>query len=602
MFRTSVNKALRRCRLGHNINNQIRTVLAAHGPTGQLTDLLLPKGSAEWTETRNAAQLLPEVVLSHRHMCDIELILNGGFSPLSGFLTKAEYDGVVNDMRLPCGTLFPVPICLDVDEAKAKEIEASGKSEIVLKDQEGNPIAVMNVQDMWTADKQNEAQQCWGGDPEHPAIAFLNNFTKNVYLGGKLTGLDLPPHYEYKEFRKTPKECREMFTSKGWDRVCAFQTRNPMHRAHFELTLQALAKDPEMKLLVHPVVGMTKPGDIDHHTRVKCYKHIMPMYPEGRADLVVYPLAMRMGGPREALWHAIIRKNYGATDFILGRDHAGPGSNSAGVDFYGPYDARDFAMKYEKEIGMTFHPFEMMVYTPEHDKYYPVNNVPEGLKQMKLSGTEVRRRLNTGEDIPAWFSFPDVVKILRKANPPRHKRGFCVLFTGLSGSGKTTVGNALQEKLMEIQDRPITMLDGDLVRQLLSSGLGFSNEDRKLNIRRIGYVASLVVKSGGCVIAAPIAPHADARADFRRMVEEFGGLYETHLSTPIETCEVRDRKGLYKKARSGQLKGFTGIDDPYEIPETPELRLDTAANEIADSVEQICARLIEDGYILAEEK
>merc|ERR1719356_2312436 len=381
----------------------------------------------------------------------------------------------------------------------------------------------MDVSDMWTADKQTEADKCWGGDPEHPAIAFLNNYTKNVYLGGKLTGLDLPPHYEYKEFRKTPAECREMFTSRGWDKVCAFQTRNPMHRAHFELTVQALDMDPEMKLLLHPVVGQTKPGDIDHHTRVKCYKHIMPKYPKGRADLVVYPLAMRMGGPREAVWHAIIRKNYGATHFILGRDHAGPGSNSKGEDFYGPYDARDFAMKYEAELGMTFFPFEMMVYTPEQDRYYPVNEVPEGLKQMKLSGTEVRRRLNTGEDIPAWFSFPEVVQILRKANPPRHKRGFCILFTGLSGSGKTTVANALQEKLMEIQDRSVTMLDGDHVRQLLSSGLGFSREDRVLNIKRIGFVASEIVKAGGIVLACPIAPHEEARVWARDAVLKTGG-------------------------------------------------------------------------------
>merc|ERR1712048_288235 len=446
------------------------------------------------------------------------------------------------------------------------------------------------------------ADLCWGGDPEHPAIDFLNKQTQNIYLGGSLTCLSLPPHYEYADLRRTPAECRAMFEEKGWDKVCAFQTRNPMHRAHFELTLQALNEDPDMKILVHPVVGMTKPGDIDHHARVKCYKHIMPMYPEGRADLVVYPLAMRMGGPREAVWHAIIRKNFGATHFIVGRDHAGPGSNSAGIDFYGPYDARDAAVAHEEELGIKLLSFEMMVYSKEHDKYFPINKIPEGVKPMKLSGTEVRRRLRTGEDIPEWFSFGSVVDILRKSQPPRSKQGFCVFFTGLSGSGKTTVANALVERLMEVQDKPITVLDGDHVRQMLSSGLGFSRDDRILNIKRIGYVASLVVKSGGIVIAAPIAPHAVARDWARETVKEKGGFFECHLSTPIETCETRDRKGLYKKARSGQLKGFTGIDDPYEIPTNPELRLDTAQNEIADSVEQICARLIEDGYILAEEK
>jgi len=324
----------------------------------------------------------------------------------------------------------------------------------------------------------------------------------------------------------------------------------------------------------------------------------MPMYPEGRAALVVYPLAMRMGGPREAIWHSIIRKNFGATHFIVGRDHAGPGSNSAGVDFYGPYEARDAAVAHEEELGIKLLSFEMMVYSKEHDKYFPINKIPEGVKPLKLSGTEVRRRLRTGEDIPEWFSYGQVVKILRKANPPRDKQGFCVFFTGLSGSGKTTVANALVEKLMEIQDRPITVLDGDHVRQLLSSGLGFSKEDRVLNIKRIGYVASLVVKSGGIAIAAPIAPHEEPRNWGKRAVQEFGGFFLTHLATPIETCEDRDRKGLYKRARSGQLKGFTGIDDPYELPEHPEIRIDTATSSIENSVSTIVAHLSSEGYIV----
>jgi len=357
-----------------------------------------------------------------------------------------------------------------------------------------------------------------------------------------------------------------------------------------------------MKMLIHPVVGMTKPGDIDHHTRVKCYKEIMPMYPEGRAALVVYPLAMRMGGPREAIWHSIIRKNFGATHFIVGRDHAGPGSNSAGVDFYGPYEARDAAVAHEEELGIKLLSFEMMVYSEEYDKYFPINKIPEGVKPLKLSGTEVRRRLRTGEDIPEWFSYGQVVKILRKANPPRDKQGFCVFFTGLSGSGKTTVANALVERLMEIQDRPITVLDGDHVRQLLSSGLGFSKDDRMLNIRRIGYVASLVVKSGGIVVAAPIAPHEEPRNWAKRAVQEFGGFFLTHLATPIETCEDRDRKGLYKRARSGQLKGFTGIDDPYELPEYPEIKIDTATSSIQNSVDTIISELVAEGYVVSVEE
>lgn len=575
--------------------------LPAHGPTGKLINpMVAAKGTPEWTELRNYSATLPEVVLSYRNLCDIELILNGALSPLEGFMTKEEYTGVCENMRLPCGTLYSVPVNLDITKEKAQEISDSGKNEVVLKDYEGNPIAVLNIQDTWEADKDMEAKTCWGGDPEHPAIMTLMNNTNNVYIGGKLKGLALPPHYEYADLRKTPQETRAMFEERGWDKVCAFQTRNPMHRAHYELTVQALASDDDMKLLVHPVVGMTKPGDIDHHTRVKCYKEIMPKYPAGRAELAVFPLAMRMGGPREAIWHSIIRKNYGATHFIVGRDHAGPGSNSKGEDFYGPYEARDTAVAHAEELGMTLLSFEMMVYSKEHDKYFPVNAVPEGVKPLKLSGTEVRRRLRTGEDIPEWFSYGQVVKILRKANPPRDKQGFCVFFTGLSGSGKTTVANALTEKLMEIQDRSVTVLDGDHVRQLLSSGLGFSYEDRVLNIKRIGYVASLIVKSGGIAIAAPIAPHDEPRKWGQRAVSEFGGFFLTHLATPIETCEDRDRKGLYKRARSGQLKGFTGIDDPYELPEDPEIRIDTATSSIQNSVDTIVSRLTEEGYLLPQ--
>jgi len=572
--------------------------LPAHGPTGQLINPLVPKDTPEWAELRSHSATLPEVVLSYRNLCDIELILNGGFSPLAGFMTKAEYTGVCENMRMPCGTLYPVPVNLDITKEKALEIEKSGKKQVVLKDMEGNPLAVMDIQDTWEADKKMEAESCWGGDPEHPAIMTLMNNTNDIYIGGKLSGLGLPPHYEYMDLRKTPLETREMFGKMGWDKVCAFQTRNPMHRAHYELTVQALAGDDDMKLLIHPVVGMTKPGDIDHHTRVKCYKEIMPKYPAGRAALVVYPLAMRMGGPREAIWHSIIRKNFGATHFIVGRDHAGPGSNSAGVDFYGPYEARDAAVAHEDELGIKLLSFEMMVYSKEHDKYFPINKVPEGVKPLKLSGTEVRRRLRTGEDIPEWFSYGSVVKILRKANPPRDKQGFCVFFTGLSGSGKTTVANALVERLMEIQDRPITVLDGDHVRQLLSSGLGFSKDDRILNVKRIGYVASLIVKSGGIAIAAPIAPHEEARNWGKRAVEEFGGFFLTHLATPIECCEDRDRKGLYKRARTGQLKGFTGIDDPYELPEHPEIKIDTATSSVSNSVDSICSHLEAEGYLI----
>jgi sulfate adenylyltransferase len=543
---------------------------------------------------------LPDVVLSKRQLCDIELLLNGGFSPLDGFMNKADYDSVCQDMRLKNGLLFPMPITFDINDEQRKIIENSGKTSVTLRDWEGNAIAVMDMNDIWQPDKLKEARCVFGGDLEHPAIDYLLREAGDTYVGGKLRGIQLPPQYDYQDIRKTPAETRAMFEKKGWDKVVAFQTRNPMHRAHFELTQMALASDPDMKLMVHPVVGQTKPGDIDHHTRVKCYKRIMPKYEKGRADLCALPLAMRMGGPREAVWHTIIRKNYGATHFIVGRDHAGPGSNSAGRDFYGPYEARDLGVKCGEELGMNMLSFEMMVFAPDDNKYYPVNQVPDGLRTLKLSGTEVRRRLKTGEDIPTWFSFPEVVDILRVAHPPRHKQGFCVFMTGLSGSGKTTVANALQEKLMEIQDRSVTMLDGDHVRQLLSKGLTFSREDRLLNIKRIGFVASEVVKAGGIVLACPIAPHEESRVWARQAVQKTGGGFMMcHISTSFEDCEKRDRKGLYKKAREGLLKGLTGLDDPYETPEQVEMIIDCGENatSVADAVQKIIDQLTSDFYL-----
>lgn len=564
-----------------------------HG--GVLHNLVLDHGSDAWKQLKNDSLDNPEIVLSKRQMCDIELLLNGAFSPLDGFMSRDDYDSVVRTMRLKNGVLFPMPITLDVTE---KQAEALGKpAKISLKDVEGNTIAVIDVADMWKPDKAVEAQMVFGGDPEHPAIDYLNKTAGNVYIGGKLTGLQLPPSYNYKTLRLTPAQTRAMFEKKGWNKVVAFQTRNPMHRAHYELTVRALASDPELKLLVHPVVGMTKPGDIDHHTRVKCYQQIMPHYPPGRADLCVFPLAMRMGGPREAIWHTIIRKNYGATDFIVGRDHAGPGSNSKGEDFYGPYEARDEAVAYGNELGMNMHSYEMMVYAADDDTYYPINEVPTGKDVKKLSGTEVRKRLAEGTDIPAWFSYPSVVKILRQQHPPKSHQGVCIFFTGLSGSGKTTVANALQERLMEMQDKKISILDGDHVRKMISKDLTFSREDRMLNVQRIGWIAGEICKHGGQVICAPIAPHEEARNLARYEVENYGGFCLVHLKTPVEVCEERDRKGLYKLARAGKITNFTGLDDPYESPKHAEVSINTGDTPVEKSVDMIVQWLRDNGYM-----
>jgi sulfate adenylyltransferase len=415
-------------------------------------------------------------------------------------------------------------------------------------------------------------------------------------VGGRIEGLQLPTYYDYHELRLTPAELRDEFAKAGWTRVVAFQTRNPMHRAHQELTLRA-AKEVDAKLLVHPVVGMTKPGDVDHYTRVRCYKALMPTYPPNTAKLALLPLAMRMGGPREAVWHAIIRKNYGCTHFIVGRDHAGPGKDSSGKPFYGPYDAQELLRKHQQELDMVMVPFRNMVYVQDLDKYFPEDEVPAGAKVLDLSGTEQRRRLQTGAEIPSWFTFPEVVKVLRETHPPRSQQGFTVFFTGLSGSGKSTIANALLVKLLEMGGRPVSMLDGDHVRKHLSSELGFSKEHRDLNIRRIGYVASEITKNGGIAICAPIAPYDAIRRDVRQMIEPHGGFVLVYVATSLDECERRDRKGLYAKARAGILKQFTGISDPYEEPKDASIVIETEQATPEEAAEQVIEYLRKEGYL-----
>ncbi len=541
-----------------------------HG--GELKNLYLPADEAD--AEKQAAREYASWDLTERQLCDIELLLNGAFSPLEGFLGKDDFESVVENMRLKSGVLWPMPITLDVSEEFAENIQ--GGDRIALRDLEGVIIATLDVSDIWTPDKKAEAQGVYGTtDEAHPAVHYLNNIAKPVYVGGKLRGVEAPIHYDFKHLRNTPAELRQQFRKLGWRKVVAFQTRNPMHRAHQELTLRA-AFDVEANLLIHPVVGMTKPGDVDHFTRVRCYEHLLSRYPEQTTMLSLLPLAMRMGGPRETLWHAIIRKNYGCTHLIVGRDHAGPGKDSKGNDFYGPYDAQELLREHEEELDISMVPFRMMVYAENRAQYVPVDETSDADNVLNISGTELRRRLAEGLDIPDWFSFPDVVEELRRTHPPRYKQGFTVFFTGLSGSGKSTIANALMVKLMETGGRAISLLDGDVVRKHLSSELGFSKEHRDLNIRRIGYVASEITKNGGIAICAPIAPYAATRRTVRDMISPLGGFVEIHVATPLEVCEDRDRKGLYAKARAGIIKEFTGISDPYEVPENPEMVIDTA--------------------------
>ena len=552
-----------------------------------IPELYVSYTSAEKLKTEAAE--LPSWDLTQRQICDLELLMNGGFRPLKGFLSEADYNSVLDTMRLTDGMLWPMPVNLDVSEAFASGIEPG--QDIALRDQEGVILAILNVTDKWSPDKSREAEKVFGADDiAHPAVNYLHHTAGSVYLGGPVIGIQAPVHYDYRARRNTPNELRAYFRKMGWRRVVAFQTRNPLHRAHQELTFRA-AKEAQANLLIHPVVGMTKPGDIDHFTRVRCYEAVLDKYPSATTTMSLLNLAMRMGGPREAVWHGIIRKNHGCSHMIVGRDHAGPGKNSAGEDFYGPYDAQELFREHAEEIGIEMVDFKHMVYVQERAQYEPVDEVEDGMTVLNISGTELRRRLSEGLDIPDWFSFPEVVEELRRTKPAKSKQGFTVFFTGLSGSGKSTIANAMMVKLMEMGGRPVTLLDGDVVRKHLSSELGFSKEHRDINIKRIGYVASEITKNGGIAICAPIAPYHSTRRAVREMIEAFGSFVEVHVATSLEECERRDRKGLYQLARQGKIKEFTGISDPYEAPEAPELRVDTEGLDVDFCAQQVLLKL-----------
>jgi sulfate adenylyltransferase len=567
-------------------------LIAPHG--GELIQLQVTPDRA--LELKAQSREWPSWDLTARQLCDLELLLSGGFSPLRGFMNRADYEGVCHNMRLANGTLWPMPITLDVSEDFAKKL-TPGSSKIALRDPEGVMLAVLHVEDVWQADRKAEAQAVFGSTSSaHPGSDYAINKSHPWYVGGKVEGLQSPSHYDFRALRLTPAELRAEFTRVGWTRVVAFQTRNPMHRAHVELTMRA-AKQVEANLLIHPSVGMTKPGDVDYFVRTRCYQLLLSKYPHGTVKLSMLPLAMRMGGPREALWHGLIRKNHGCTHFIVGRDHAGPGKDTDGKNFYGPYDAQELFKKHESEMGVKMVPFQMMVYLQNEDRYVPADEVPQGAKVLDISGTELRQRLNEGRDIPAWFTYPEVVKELRLSYPPRDKQGVTIFFTGLSGSGKSTIANALITKFLETGGRPVTLLDGDLVRKNLSSELGFSKEHRDINIRRIGYVASEITKNGGIAICAPIAPYEATRTAVRQMIEPFGGFILVHVATSIDVCEQRDRKGLYAKARAGLVKEFTGISDPYEVPGNAEVVINTAELSPEEAAQTIILHLEREGFI-----
>lgn len=568
---------------------------SAHG--GSLVDLYVTGDALEAAKERAKSNRTWD--LNDRQMLDLELLLNGAFSPLTGYLSQQDHNQVVDTMRLADGTLWPMPINLDVTEAFAEALEVG--EQITLRDPEGVVIANLTVEEYWRPDHRSDAEKLFGTlDDAHPGVSYLLNSSHPVYLAGKLEGVTPPLHYDFAQYRRSPKALRETFAKLGWEKVIAFQTRNPIHKAHVIMMKRMMAKT-QANVVIHTAVGRTKPGDIDHYCRVRCYEKILPYFPGDSAMISILPLSMRMGGPREALWQAIIRQNYGFSHFIVGRDHAGPGRNNHGGLFYGPTEAQELVASHQQELNIQILKAPFLRYVVDRGEFCEEHELLSGEAGLYISGAELKLRLLNGDPIPQWFAYPQVVEELKRTLPPRAKQGMTLFFTGLSGSGKSTLANGVMVKLRELGGRHVSLLDGDVVRKHLSSELTFSKEHRDLNIQRIGYVASEISKNGGAAICAPIAPYTKTRRAVRRMVEEVGAFVEIHVSTPIEVCEARDRKGLYAQARAGKIKGFTGIDDPYETPEHAELVIDTSQHTMTDAVDIVIDRLRDMGLLAKEQ-
>jgi sulfate adenylyltransferase len=560
---------------------------------GELVNLVIE--DEERADLTQKANTFPSIQLSNRSLCDLELLATGGFSPLDRFMSKADYDRVVEEMRLANGTLFPLPITLPIDEDTPLRL---GK-EVALRDSKNNLLAIMKVEEAFAWDADREAHHvCGTTDARHPLVSEMETWGK-VYISGPLRIINLPRAYDFADLRQPPAQVRLRLAELGHHNVVAFQTRNPLHRIHEELTKRAM-DEINGALLLHPAVGLTKPGDVDHYTRVRIYKTLIKNYYDPQqAILSLLPLAMRMAGPREAVWHALIRRNYGANHFIVGRDHAGPGKDSSGKPFYGPYDAQDLLVKYSDEVGVKMVPFKALSYLPDEDRYVEEGEIQSGAKVFSISGTQVRDEyLANGKTLPGWFTRPETAAILGKMSPPRHKQGFCIWFTGLSGAGKSTTAEALTSLLLE-EGRQVTILDGAAIRTHISKELGFSKEDRDINIRRIGFIGGEIVRHNGIVITAAISPYRTARNDCRRMIGE--NFIEVFVDTPLEVCIERDNKGFYSQSQRGDLHRLTGIDDPYEPPLDPEMVLDTLNYTPDQNARRIIKYLIKAGLLLEDE-
>jgi sulfate adenylyltransferase len=570
------------------MSTKASTLIEPYG--GTLVDLLIEAEAR--ADLKDYASRLPSIQLSERSICDLELLATGAFSPLDRFMGREDFIRVLDEMRLANGMVFPIPVTLPVEPGMPLTLDG----DIALRDAKNDLLGVMTVEEIYEWGLAEMAQKVFGTeDLRHPLVAEMHRWGK-LNVSGRLRLVQLPRHYDFNQLRLKPSETRSLLEAYGRENVVAFQTRNPLHRAHEELTKRAI-EGVDGVLLLHPVVGLTKPGDVDHYTRVRTYKALAQTYYEpSRILLSLLPLAMRLAGPREALWHALIRRNYGANHLIVGRDHASPGNDSKGRPFYGPYDAQELVRNFSEELGVGLVPFQELVYLPDEARFEEASQAPAQARTASLSGTQVRDDyLSSGQRLPEWFTRPEVAEILAESYPPRYRQGLCIWFTGLSGAGKSTTSEVLTVMLLE-HGRQVTVLDGDVVRTHLSKGLGFSKEDRDTNIRRIGYVASEIVRHGGLVICAAVSPYRVTRNDVRNLIGS-DHFVEVFVDTPLEVCEQRDVKGMYAKARRGETKGFTGIDDPYEPPHHAEVTLDTVSYTPEENARRIFGHLLERGFV-----
>lgn len=569
----------------------IADCVPAHG--GQLKDMVVDAQRAGLL--KKIAHDLPDITLSDHHLCDFELMATGAFSPLEGFMVRADYESVLDRLQLQDDTLWPIPVCLDISENKARNLEA-GQS-VALRDPEGFLLGLMHVADIWQIDKDKEARAIFNTvDTSHPGVQHLFHMTKDFYVGGAVEAISLPLHYDFRRLRRTPAEIRRECQKLGWQRIVAYQTNGIIHRAQFETTLEAM-RQAKANLLLLPIVGVSHTEDFDYYTRVRCNTDVVRHYPPETHILSLLPHFLRMAGPREAVLNAIVAKNYGCSHMVVSHDHADPGKESGRICFYDRQEAEDMFVRCQEDLGIVMLPFEQMIYLPFEDEHRFVDQVPEGAKAISMTGQDIKERVRCGRKVPGWASFPEVLDELRKTYPPPGRQGFTLFLTGLSGAGKSTIAKVLYSKMLEIGNRPVTLLDGDIVRHNLSSELTFSKEHRDINVRRIGFVACEITKNRGIAICAPIAPYERTRREIRQAIESHGGFIEIHVATPLEECEKRDRKGMYAKARAGLIKGYTGIDDPYEAPTAPELRINTTDITPDEAAQEVLLYLGQKGYI-----